>query len=150
MKKITIDGSEKMLFVCDYKSFTETEFNDGFDGPIYEYDLTRQILQPAKEHLQEIDINKLNREEQKILVKDKFVLARYKKYFEGKIEKDKNFEDKIEKDKNFEYALEELKKTEWEYSFIARLDDNENRTRSLIFISKTLGIRAYVRDINQE
>jgi hypothetical protein len=150
MKKITIDGSEKMLFVCDYKSFTEKEFNDGFDGPIYEYDLTRQILQPAKEHLQEIDINKLNREEQKILVKDKFVLARYKKYFEGKIEKDKNFEDKIEKDKNFEYALEELKKTEWEYSFIARLDEKEKNTRSLIFISKTLGIRAYVRNINQE
>jgi hypothetical protein len=140
MKKITIDGSEKMLFVCDYKSFTETEFYSGFDGPIYEYDLTRQILQPAKEHLQEIDIDKLNLEEQKILVKDNFVLANYIEYFKYK----------IEKDKNFEYALEELKKTEWEYSFIARLDDNENRTRSLIFISKTLGIRAYVRHINQE
>jgi hypothetical protein len=54
----------------------------------------------------------------------------------------------VEKDKNFEYALEELKKTEWEYSFVARLDDNENNTCSLIFISKTLGIRAYVRNIN--
>ena len=35
IKKITIDGSEKVLFVCNYKSFTEEEFNDGFDGPIY-------------------------------------------------------------------------------------------------------------------
>jgi RNase P protein component len=52
------------------------------------------------------------------------------------------------KDKNFEYALEELKKTHWEYSFVARLDEKEKNTRSLIFISKTLGIRAYVRNIN--
>jgi hypothetical protein len=51
-------------------------------------------------------------------------------------------------DTNYEYALEELKKTEWEYSFIARLDEKEKNTRSLIFISKTLGIRAYVRNIN--
>jgi len=45
-------------------------------------------------------------------------------------------------------VLKELKKIEWEYSFVARLDDNENDTRSLIFISKTLGIRTYVRDSN--
>ena len=51
-------------------------------------------------------------------------------------------------DTNYEYVLEELKKTEWEYSFIARLDEKEKNTRSLIFISKTLGIRAYVRNIN--
>ena len=49
---------------------------------------------------------------------------------------------------NYEYALEELKKTEWEYSFVARLDEKEKNTRSLIFISKTLGIRAYFRNIN--
>jgi hypothetical protein len=55
--------------------------------------------------------------------------------------------DKID-DTNYEYALEELKTTEWEYSFVARLDEKEKNTRNLIFISKTLGIRAYVRNIN--
>lgn len=49
---------------------------------------------------------------------------------------------------NYEYALEELIKTQWEYSFVARLDEKEKNTRSLIFISNTLGIRAYVRNIN--
>ena len=35
IKKITIDGSDVALFVCNYKSFTDKEFDDGFKGPIY-------------------------------------------------------------------------------------------------------------------
>lgn len=35
IKKIIIDGSELVLFVCDYKSFTEEDFVEGFYNPIF-------------------------------------------------------------------------------------------------------------------
>ena len=128
IKKITIDGYEKALFVCDYKSFTEEEFKYGFAGPIYKYNPTRQAHQ-------EFDFVQQLKEEEELEYANKASL----KY-------NVNYLDK--KDcKNYEYALEEIKKTEWEYSFVARLDEKEKNTRSLIFISKTLGIRAYFGNI---
>jgi len=130
IKKITIDGYEKALFFCDYKSFTEKEFRDGFKGPIYKYNPKRQEPQEI-----EIDILQIEQEEADF-VRMKPIL-KYNVY--------PRFGDKY--DKKCEYALKELKNTEWEYSFVARLDENEKNTRSLIFISKTLGIRGYVNKI---
>ena len=137
MKKITIDGHERVLFVCDYKSFTQEEFYSGFGGPIYEYDPTRKMRTEIDfekqliENEEEILVRRLN-EELKFTVKRQTILEYYSTDYPDTIE----------------YALEELIKTQWEYSFVARLDEKEKNTRSLIFISNTLGIRAYVRNIN--
>ncbi len=35
IRKITINGLERVLCVCDYRSFTLEEFYSGFNGPIY-------------------------------------------------------------------------------------------------------------------
>ena len=142
MKKITIDGHERVLFICDYKSFTEDEFNSGFDGPIYEYDPTRKMrteIDLEKQAIEESEeiLERRSREERTFINEKPTILEYYIDYY--------NIPDAIEVAK---YHLKELKNTEWECSFVARLDDNENSTRSLIFISKKLGIRAYVRNIN--
>lgn len=130
MKKITIDGDERVLFVCDYKSFTEEEFNAGFYRQMYEYDPTRKMRKIDLEKEDEDRILKRRSQEERNFL---------------------NYEKILDKNMDYEYAndaLKELKKIEWEYSFVACLDDNENDTRSLIFISKTLGIRTYVRNSN--
>jgi hypothetical protein len=130
IKKITIDGYEKALFFCDYKSFTEKEFRDGFKGPIYKYN-------PKRQEPQEIEIDVLQIEQEEADFLRMKPILKYNVY--------PRFGDKY--DKKCEYALKELKNTEWEYSFVARLDENEKNTRSLIFISKTVGIRGYVNKI---
>jgi len=139
MKKITIDGHERVLFVCDYKSFTQEEFYSGFDRPIYEYDPTRKMRSEIDFEKQVIEngeiLERRSSEERKFMGERRTILEYYTDYNQDKIEFAK-------------YALKELKNTEWECSFVARLDDNENSTCSLIFISKKLGIRAYVRNIN--
>jgi len=46
-------------------------------------------------------------------------------------------------------ALEEMQNVKWEVTFVARLDntDTELKTRRLILLGPTLGIREYIRDI---
>jgi hypothetical protein len=59
----------------------------------------------------------------------------------------------VDKDFKIDYkyynnAMEQIKDmTSWECSLVARLDDDTNNTRSLIFMSAKSGVRSYIRNI---
>ena len=59
----------------------------------------------------------------------------------------------VDKDFKIDYeyyhnAMDQIKDmTSWECSLVARLDDDTNNTRSLIFMSAKSGVRSYIRNI---
>lgn len=59
----------------------------------------------------------------------------------------------VDKDFKIDYeyyhnAMDQIKNmTSWECSLVARLDDDTNNTRSLIFMSAKSGVRSYIRNI---
>jgi len=79
--------------------------------------------------------------------------------FDQKLIKQQSGKDKatlqynVNKDFKIDYtyyhnAMDQIKDmTSWECSLVARLDDDTNNTRSLIFMSSKSGVRSYIRNI---